>query len=737
VSLIAVSYIYASFILSDMKKYIFLFVFVLCGIVGSAQVKSLSIAELVNNQLPADFKQTLPVFVKWMNDDQVMLKLAIPPAKEAANYILDIPSGNYTLATPDQLKGTMPPSRSTFIKDGKLFYKEGTRQIQVTQDAAEVKNPMFSPDSTYIAYTKANDLYTYHIPTSKETRLTFDGTSTTLNGYASWVYWEEIFGRPTRFRAFWWSPNSKTIAYMHFDESMVPMFPIYNSEGQNGFLEETRYPKSGAKNPEVKVGFVDAAGGTTTWADFNSKDDQYFGWPIWRKDGSSMLVQWINRGQDHLKVYDVNPSSGVKKIMYEEEQKTWVDLEDNAGERFHFLQKQEAFILESDKTGWKHLYLYKNDGTLINPITSGNYTVQNLDFVDENTGWIYFTAKGIENSARTDYYKVQLNGKNLTRLTFGDYHHAQIRLSPGGKYFITTYSNATTPTKMTLVNNEGKIVKELGDSKGTAMSTFKLAKTELIRIKSADGLFDLPALVTWPENMQPGKKYPMLVSIYGGPNAGTVTDSWNWTANRQMYAQEGLIQVAFDHRASGHFGKAGVNYMHRNLGYWEMQDYMQMARWFIKNGQADSTRICITGFSYGGYMSCYALTYGADVFTHAMAGGSVVDWKLYDSHYTEKFMDSPQENPEGYKTSSVLSYIDKYKGVLQIVHGTMDDNVHMQNSIQLISALQDKGKQFEFMLYPGGRHGWGGEKGVHFNNLKTRFIYQHLIQKPIPAGLVK
>ena len=720
-----------------MKKYFILFVFVISGLSLAAQTKTFSISELVNNQLPADFKQNLPVFVKWMNDDQVMLKLSIAPEKEPSNYVLDIASGKYTPATPEQLKGTLPPFRSAFVKEGKLFYKEGTQQKQITQDAGEVKNPMFSPDSSYIAYTKANDLYTYHIPSAKETRLTFDGTSTTLNGYASWVYWEEIFGRPTRFRAFWWSPNSKKVAYMRFDESMVPMFPIYSSEGQNGFLEETRYPKSGSKNPEVKVGFVDASGGTTTWADFNQKDDQYFGWPIWRKDGSSLLVQWINRGQDHLKVYDVNPANGVKKIMYEEQQKTWVDLEDNAGERFRFLEQQDAFILESDKTGWKHLYLYKNDGTLITPLTSGNYTVLHIDLIDEKNGWIYFAAKGIENSARTDFYKVNFEGKNLTRLTFGNFNHNQVKLSPSGKYFISTYSNAGTPPRMTLLNTDGKIVKELGDAKGSSMKDYSLAKTELIRIKSSDGLFDLPALVTWPLNRQPGKKYPMLISIYGGPNAGTVTDSWNWSANRQLYAQEEMIQVAFDHRASGHFGKAGVNYMHRNLGYWEMQDYMHMAKWFINNGQADSTKICITGFSYGGYMSCYALTYGADVFTHAMAGGSVVDWKLYDSHYTEKFMDSPQENPEGYRTSSVLAHVDKYKGVLQIVHGTMDDNVHMQNSIQLISALGDKGKQFEFMLYPGGRHGWGGEKGVHFNNLKTRFIYQHLLEKPIPKGLVK
>jgi dipeptidyl-peptidase-4 len=329
-----------------------------------------------------------------------------------------------------------------------------------------------------------------------------------------------------------------------------------------------------------------------------------------------------------------------------------------------------------------------------------------------------------------------MNGTDMKRLTFGDYQH-QVSLSPNGKNFVTTYSNTQTPTKVALLDTKGKLVRELGDAKGTDLDNYALAKTELIRIKSADGLFDLPAMVTWPSNMDPNKKYPLLVSIYGGPNAGTVMDGWKWNANQQFYAQEGMIQVAFDHRASGHFGKAGVNYMHRNLGYWEMEDYMAMAKWFIEKGQADPTKICITGFSYGGYMSAYALTYGSNVFTHGMAGGSVVDWKLYDSHYTEKFMDTPAENPDGYKSGNVLTHIDKYKGMLQIVHGTMDDNVHMQNSIQLISALEDKGKEFEFMLYPGGRHGWGGAKGVHFNNLKTKFIYKYLLEKPVPKGALR
>lgn len=709
----------------------------LLAVPSMAQNKMISKADLMANKLPENFQNPLPRFMKWLDDDRVILNQKIHPDSASKNYVMEVKSGKLILATPDQMKGAAPPAKSVSVRKGDLFYKDGDVEKQITFDAAEEKNPTFSPDSAYIAYTKSNDLYTYHIPTAKETRLTTTGSSTSLNGYASWVYWEEIFGRGTRYRAFWWNPNSKQLAYMHFDESMVPMFPIYSSEGQHGFIEETRYPKPGDKNPEVKLGFVAADGGNTTWADFNPKEDQYFGWPVWRIDGNSLLVQWINRGQDHLKIFDVNPGSGGKKIMYEEQQKTWVDLEDRAGQRFTFLKSKPAFILESDKAGWNHLYLHNNDGSLINPITSGDFTVLSTELIDEKNGLVYFTARGKENTARIDLYSVKLNGSEMKRLTFGEFDHAQVRLSPNGKYFVTTYSNTTTPLKMSLVDSKGKIVRELGDAKGSAMGEYQIAKTEFIRIKSADGLFELPAQVTWPANMDPNKKYPMLVDIYGGPNAGNTWDRWSWNATREMYAQEGLIHVKFDHRASGHFGKAGVNYMHRNLGFWEMQDYMQMAKWFIQKGYADPTKIAITGFSYGGYMSAYALTYGSSVFTHAMAGGSVVDWSLYDSHYTEKFMDTPAENPDGYKSSSVLTHIDKFKGNLQLVHGTMDDNVHMQNSIQLASALQDKGKDFEFMLYPGGRHGWGGAKGNHFSNLKTKFIYKHLLEKEVPKGMLR
>jgi dipeptidyl-peptidase-4 len=444
----------------------------------------------------------------------------------------------------------------------------------------------------------------------------------------------------------------------------------------------------------------------------------------------------MNRGQDNLKIWNVNPVDGSKKQLYSEAQKTWINLDDE-GERIHFLENGKGFLLLSDATGWKHVYYYDMAGNLINAVTSGKFKVDEINFIDVKNNVLYFTAQGLVNSARKDFCRVGLNGKNFQRLTFGDYNHTAINVSPDASYFITTYSNVGAPPKMTLVNNKGKIIKDLFDTKISVLDSFELAKTEMIRVKSEDSLFDLPMKVTWPLHMEKGKKYPVLISIYGGPEAGTCWDAWQLTGNQQWYAKEGLIQVVMDHRASGQFGKEGVNYMYRNFGFWEMKDYSTMVKWLINNGQADPSKICITGFSYGGFLTCYALTYGSDVFTHGMAGGSVTDWTYYDTHYTERYMDTQAENPEGYKSSSVLTHVGKYKGTLQLVHGIIDDNVHLQNSINLISKLQDGKKEFEFMPYSGGRHGWPGNKWLHYMNMKTTFIYKHLLQKEMPAGLRK
>ena len=672
----------------------------------------------------------LPRFIRWVDNNQFVLNTKRGDDAAAKNYLYNLTTKQYSVA-PAEL---VPTEKAVFLKKGDVFLKENGTETQLTFDNAEEKNPILSPDGNYVGYTKNNNLYTLSLATKKEVAITNDGATGILNGYASWVYFEEIFGRSTQYRAFWWSPDSKYISFMRFDERKVPMFPIYNSEGQHGFVEETRYPKAGDQNPTVKIGWTTPDGGTITWADFNEADDQYFGWPIWNPNNNSMWLSWMDRGQNNLKIFELNMTTGAKKPVYTEYQKTWIDLEDRNGGRINFIPNNKGYIAQADASGWNQLYMYDMEGKLQYPITNGKFTILGIRQIDEKNKTIYFTARGIESSARIDLYSIGFDGKNQKRLTVGDVNNTQVYLAPDAKNFVTVYSNIQTPTTMALINAQKKTVEVLGTATPANFDATKLAKTELIRIKSADGLFELPALVTWPKNMDPTKKYPLLVSIYGGPNAGTVMDSWSSNPTKEAWAQEGLIQVAFDHRASGHFGKEGVNYMYRDLGHWELEDYMTMAKWFIANGQADPTKIAMTGFSYGGYMSTYALTYGASVFTHAMAGGSVTAWELYDSHYTERFMDTPAENPEGYKSSNVMTHLKNFKGVLQLVHGTMDDNVHMQNSIQLLSALQEQGKAVEFMLYPGGRHGWGGAKGKHFTDLKNQFIYKHLLEKAMPAS---
>lgn len=674
--------------------------------------------------------QSLPSVIKWIDDSHFILR------KDGKNMEVDCKTGTEKeYVEPDIKKGTVTYMPEIIVKGNDLYWRKGIEDVRLTGDSAKEINQTLSPDGNYVAYTKNNDLYTVNLTTKKETRLTKDGSETILNGYASWVYMEEILGRSGRNRSFWWSPDSKHIAFFRSDDTKIPVFTITDATGLHGVVETQRYPKVGDPNPEVKIGIVEPEGNNIIWAAFNEKDEQYFGLPYWKPDGNSLLVQWLNRDQNNLIIYEVNTITGGKSEFYNEKQKSWIDLDDH-GNRIRFLNNNTGFILNSDVTGWNHLYFHDLKGKLVNAITSGKFTVTNVNYVDEKKGVVYFMARNMENTARSDFYRVNIDGRNLERLTIGEYNNS-VNISPEGSYFVVTGSNAATPTKMTLMSTKRKIIKELGDSKGAEFDNYNLAKTELIRVKSDDGLYDLPMKVTWPLNMDKNKKYPVLISIYGGPNAGSVMDTWSFNGNQQWYAKEGLIQVVMDHRASGHFGKEGVANMYHNLGYWEIKDYSTMAKWLIANGSADASKICITGFSYGGYVTCYALTYASDVFTHGMAGGSVTDWTLYDSHYTERYMGTPSNNPDGYKSSNVMTHAAKYKGMIQIVHGMIDDNVHMQNSVQFISKLQDLKKDFEFMPYSGGRHGWGGAKGLHYQNMKTKFIYKYLLEKEVPKTMLK
>ena len=694
-----------------MRKLLLLTVFTTSSFLFiNAQKKQVSYEQAFANK-PTNITKQIPQITKWIDDDHY-----VESRREA--------DGKTKLFTVNVKTGEAVP------------YEEKKEPAKPKKDYAalikDAKNVTWSPNEKWVAYTDTNNnLFIRNTETDKDIQLTTDGNENIKNGYASWVYMEEILGRGTRYRAFWWSPDSKKISYMRFDDSQVPTFPIYVIKDQRGYLENEHYPKPGDKNPEVKLGIVDIESKKTTWANFNEKDDQYFGTPVWTPAGQLWAV-WMNRGQDNLKIYNVDLNSGTKTELYDEKQITWIDLD--RGNRIEFLPSNTGFIMRSDKSGWEHFYLFDMKGKPINQITNGEFTVGNIYKVDEKAKTIYFNARK-ENSARWDLYSSSFDGKKLKRLSFGEYSFTGMNISPNNKYFTTAYSNISTPTTLAVLDMQGKVIREIANVKGDEFANYELPKKELVRVKSADGLFDLPVTITYPINFDANKKYPVLVSIYGGPNAGRIMDTWGSSATELWWAQEGMIQVVFDNRSSGHFGKRGMNYIHRQLGKYEIEDYMQCGKWLKERSFVDGTRLAITGGSFGGYITCMALTYGADVFTHGVANASVTDWQFYDTHYTERYMDTPKENPEGYKVTSVMTYADKLKGMLRIVHGTSDDNVHMQNSLVLVNKLEDLKKHFEFMLYPGERHGIGGNnraKGEHNRTEAYNFYYQYLLKKPMP-----
>ena len=597
-------------------------------------------------------------------------------------------------------------------------------------------NPTYSPDSAYIAFTRKNDLYTLRLADNKETRLTFDGSDLILNGYASWVYMEEILGRSSAYRAFWWSPNSKHLAFFRADDSEVPLFTITDAPGQGGYVETLHYPKPGNPIPKVKTGIVSPDGGTVVWAKTDDTQEFYFALPYWRPDSKALWLQWCNREQNHLKILETNIATGELILLYEEAvPESWIDIDSEP--RIRFLESGKGFLLTSDKSGWRNLYLHDMEGKLINPVAEGKFSVLNVPRIDEKEKVVFFTCYK-DNIACEDLYRVGLDGKKYQRLTFGEYSH-RVSISPNGKYFVTTYSNTTTPPKVSLYTTQGKFVCEVQDTKTDNLELYERPIAEFITLKSEDGKFDLPMRVIWPINMEPGKKYPLAVNIYGGPRSIGVRVGWSdfFGGITHQYAKEGLIQVWIDHRGAGHSGKAGSNYMYKNLGYWEMKDYSHCVKWLIQNKQADPSKVFITGFSYGGYITSYALTYGADTFTHGIAGGSVTDWLLYDATYTERFMNTPQNNPEGYKRSAVLPYVKQLKGKLLLTHGLRDENVHIQNTWQLVNQLQEQNKEFELMVYPESRHGFRGNKSIHSRNNDIRFIYKYLFEKPVPNEVVR
>ncbi|SMC64418.1 S9 family peptidase [Pedobacter africanus] len=668
-----------------------------------------------------DFVKRLPVF-HWVDDNHYKTYRMNGMMRASDEVIVDVLTGKETIT-----ERTGPvKSRINITRNGLVIIAR--KNASGADTLKGLQTPVVSPDSSNIAYTKNRNLYVYNISEGKEWQVTADGSETVYNGWSSWVYNEEILGRGMAYRAFWWSPDSKKIAFMRFDDAKVPVYYMTDDTGIHQKQIAVRYPLAGDTNPEVKIGIAGLAGKTITWADYDAKADQYFGTPIWTPDAEQLWVQWMNRGQDTLKIEAIDLILGNRKPVYTETQKTWVSLDQD--NRITFVPAKKMFLLMSDKDGWMHIYLHNMQGKQVRQLTSGKWTVTEINYIDEKAGQVYFTGKK-ENSTRTDLYVVKLTGGEVKRLTFGEFAH-RFELSPNAKYFITTYSNFKTPGKVALLDTKGKMIRELADSRGKDYEKYVAIapKSEIIRVRTADG-FDLPVRISYPANFNPAKKYPVLASIYGGPNSVFVNDGYYSSYTGKADERE-LIGVQMDHRGSGHFGKAGQNYLHRNLGHWEIEDYSTVIKYLTKKYTfIDAERVGVSGFSYGGYISALALVKAPELFKVGLAGGSVTDWHLYDSAYTERYMDSPKENPEGYKSSSVFTYVKSLKGHLSLAQGTLDDNVHMRNTMKLVDALIEADKQFEVMFYPGAAHGWYylPHKAKFYNNANDKFIKTYLLQK--------
>ena len=603
-----------------------------------------------------------------------------------------------------------------------------------TPDDPDAQNPTLSPDGSLVAYTSHGNLHLQAVAGGRVFNLTEDGSDVVYNGYAAWVYYEEIFGRPSKYRAFWWSPDGSILAFYRFDESEVPEFPIYSPNGPKaGMLRVTRYPKAGDPNPKVRVGFVNIAAllrdgrPDVVWADFDENDDQYLGTPFWGPDGRTFYVAREPRIQNSLELFAVNPADGSRKSVYKEHVETWLDWIEGA-----LFTDGGFYMARSFESGWEQIYWLGYDGTLRRLTDGTNWNIKLLHA--DKAGSVYFVANR-GSQVRKTLYKVSKKGV-VTALTDLSLNVGKCEISPDGKYYIASLSSLNVPETVVLgttaPSKKSPAPKVLCDMKGPGFKASDYPRVELISL-TVDGL-ELPGKITYPKGFDPSRQYPVHVSLYGGPNNPMVRDMWRtpgfW---ERWYYDNGIIAVTVDNRSAGHNGRAGLDQVYKRLNTVELEDYVEWGKYLQGLPYVKPEKIGVDGFSFGGTMTAALLLKHSDVFHYGIAGGGVYDWMLYDSHYTERFMSTPQDNAEGYRNSCVLGYVGNFRGEegvrLKLTHGTGDDNVHFQNTLLLVDALQAEHRDFDLMVYPDGMHGYRGHQAWHSASSDVLFWTKYLLDK--------
>jgi len=580
----------------------------------------------------------------------------------------------------------------------------------------------FSPDERKVAFVRDNNLFSKDLE-SKETRqITSDGkVNEIINGMADWVY-EEEFGKT---KAFAWSPNGDQLAFVRYDETEVKEFimTIHNDDAYPEY-QKFKYPKVGEENSKVSVHVFNFSTGKVVKMDLGEMNDQYVPRIKWTHDNHGLVVFKMNRHQNKLKLLLADSRTGETKTLLEEANDYYIDITDD----LKFLKDKKYFVWTSEKSGFNHIYLYDMTGKLVRQITNGNYDVTRLYGVDEVNKMVYFQAAE-QSPLERQIYSVDMDGKNKKNLTPASGTNSA-QFSSTFDYFVNTFSPANTPPTFTVYDRSGKEIRVIEDNKKLIKVQGDYGTQEVVfsKIKNAAG-DELNAWTVKPPNFDPSKKYPVFMYVYGGPGSQTVKNSYGgnnyWWF--QMLAQKGYIVVSVDNRGTGARGEKFKKMTYQQLGKFETEDQIAVAKYLASQSYVDGDRIGIFGWSYGGYMSSLAILKGNDVFKTAIAVAPVTNWKWYDTIYTERYMRTDDENPEGYKENSPVYFADQLKGNYLLVHGNADDNVHFQNSAEMANALIKANKQFDTYFYPNRNHGiFGNNARLHLYTKMTNFLLEKL-----------
>lgn len=709
-----------------------------CSLTSIAQERSVTLEDVFKEGI---FNQKSVQGINWMKDGQYysslineghpkVLKINVETGEEEAVLIdgekLGINFSHYSFNNDETKALLVSEVESIYRRSSKGIYHLldlTSGDVQQLMEGTKISYATLSPDNTKVAFVRDNNLFYIELENNQIHQVTDDGRwNHIINGSADWVYEEEF----SMAQAFHWSPDGKKIAYLRFDETNVPEFNMQTWGELYPQDYKFKYPKAGEENAQVSIHIYSLDAEQTITVDTGSESDIYLPRIYWAGSSETLAFIRLNRLQNQMDLYHANAATGDSRIVVEESSDTYVDL--NYNDNLYYLKDAKGFIRTSEQDGYKHIYHHDMEGNLIRQITSGNWEVTDLTGVDESSNTLYYLSTEISPLER-NLFAIRLNGKKKTLLTPARGTHS-VNMSNDFKYYIDYHTTANLPLKVILNTANGKTIKVLEDNAELRerLDTYAISSKDFFDFQTVDGTM-LNGYMIKPADFDENKQYPVLMYVYGGPGSQTVTNSWGGSRDfwHHHLAAEGYIVVSIDNRGTGARGKKFKDLTYANLGKIETEDQIAGAKYLEAMPFVDSSRIGIWGWSYGGYMSSLGLMIGNDVFKTAVAVAPVTNWRYYDTIYTERYLQTPQLNAGGYDNNSPITHVNKLKGNFLLIHGTGDDNVHFQNSVDLVDALISANKQFETFYYPNRNHGiYGGNTTWHLYNLMTDFIKRKL-----------